>query len=277
MRFLILCSLCLALLSGCGTRQEPSQPESEGQPVIQLERIPRYETAATIHLADSEPYAPWLSMEPDAVSADTMGDLLCDTLLPNGRSVVCYWEPNSDYTKYWAIRQEDGTLQRFCEEYTAYTEGYAAEPFTDILGQDGFRIIAPRGAAYLAFDYYTLDETGTPRLLATCANDVIEADVNGDGETELLWFYHGGQDIYYIFRQKDALREVCLTDLLSQQEEPWLVFAVSPPTLEEDCLPVEAVQGGWGALSPEAKYLSGRLRFTAEAVYLELDAERAVG
>ena len=31
-----------------------------------------------------------------------------------------------------------------------------------------------------------------PRLLADCANEVEEADFNGDGETDLRWYYHGG-------------------------------------------------------------------------------------
>lgn len=51
----------------------------------------------------------------------------------------------------------------------------------------------------------TLEETGAPRLLADCANDVIEADVNGDDERELLWFYHGGRDIFYLFPREEAV------------------------------------------------------------------------
>lgn len=270
MRFLILCGVCLAFLSGCTASQTPTPPE--GPPVMKLELTPTYETVASIPLEDTGPYEPWRSMEADTVSPDTMGALLCDTRLPDGRSVVCYWEPDSDYTKYWAIRQEDGTLRRFCQEYAAYTEGYSVEPFTDILGQDGFRIIAPRGAAYQAYDYYTLDETGTPRLLADCANSLIEADVNGDSERELLWFYHGGRDIFYLFLQDEAVRCLCLTDVLAEQEEPWLVAADALEPAADSCLPVRALQHD----SPEpvsfSDFLPGRLRFTPEAVHLELES-----
>jgi len=270
MRFLILWGVCLALLSGCGGQPKPTQPESEGQPVMQLERVPLYESTATVPLTGTAPYAPWGFMEPDSVAADSAGDLLCDTLLPDGTEVVCYRDPEDEFVKYWAVRQGTSLL-RFYEENSAYPDGYSAEPFTDILGQDGFRIMAPRGAAYQAYDYYTLDETGTPRLLAACANSVIEADVNGDGERELLWFYHGGRDIYYIFRQEGSPQEICLTDHLAQQEEPWLVIAEYTELTEDSCLPVRALQGGWETVSPETEFLSGRLRFTAESVHLEVE------
>lgn len=266
MRRSILLGLCLALLAGCSPQTTTEKPD--GPPVMKLEVPPVYETVSILPLEEAEPYAPWLSMEADTAAPDTMGEVLCDASLPDGTEVVCYWEPESDYTKFWAIRQADGTLRRFCQDYSAYEDGYAAEPFTDILGQDGFRITAPRGAAYTAYDYYTLDADGVPRLLADCANDVIEADINADGETELLWFYHGGRDIFYVFLREGTVHCLCLTDLLAGQAEPWLIFAAST-TLEDGCLPVEALRGGWDALSPEAEFLPARLRFTAEAVHLE--------
>ena len=39
-----------------------------------------------------------------------------------------------------------------------------------------------------------------PWLLADCANEVEEADFNGDGETDLRWYYHGGAETYTYFR-----------------------------------------------------------------------------
>ena len=262
MRFLILCGLCMALLAGCSPQTNTEPPE--GPPVIQL--APTW--SAEIPLTDAPPYDPWVSLAPAAASIAPAGEILCSTPLPDGSEVLCYRAETDGDTKYWAIRRED-TLLPFCEETACYTDGYAAELFTNVLGQEGFRITAPRGAAYIARDYYTVDESGTPRLLAACANEVIEADLNGDGERELLWFYHGGREIFYIFRQEGILRELCLTDVLAQQAEPWLVIAVFPPAAEEGCLPVEALRGGWDALSPEAEFLPARLRFTAEAVSLE--------
>lgn len=273
MRLLVIWSLFLALLTGCSPQKElPVKTELDGQPVVKLEASPTYEAAASISLAEALPYEPWVSLEPDIVPATSMGDILWDAPLPDGTEVVCYWEADSKYTKYWAIRQEDGRLLRFCQEESAYPDGYAAEPFTNVLGQQGFRIVAPRGAAYLAYDYYMMDEVGIPHLLAACANDVIETDINSDGETELLWFYHGGRDIYYIFRREGSLHEVCLSGLLDSQEPAWLVTASTFNTLEAGCLPVHALQGGWAALSPDAHFLPGRLRFSEDTVWLDLES-----
>ena len=160
--------------------------------------------AGGILLPDAEPYAPANNMEPDTVSADAMGKVLCDETMPDGTRIVCYWEPRSEYTKYWAVRRGD-TLLRFCAEDSAYGGEYGAEPFSNVLGQDGFRILGPRGAGYFAYDYYVLDGEGVPRLLAGCANHVEEADFNGDGETDLRWFYHGGREITTCFRYDGGL------------------------------------------------------------------------
>ena len=156
--------------------------------------------------AEARLYVPQNSMEPDTVSADTMGEVLADETLPDGMRIVCYWEPGSELTKYWAVRQGD-TLLRFCVEESAYGGDYGVEPFSNVLGQSGFRILAPRGAGYFAYDYYVPDGEGVPRLLADCANEVEEADFNGDGETDLRWFYHGGQEMTTYFRRDGELYE----------------------------------------------------------------------
>ena len=163
------------------------------------EKLNAAKDAADAPLADFKLYVPRNSMEPDTVSADTMGNVLVDETLPDGTRVLCYWEPGSEYTKYWAVRQGD-TLLRFCMEESAYNGDYGVEPFSDVFGQSGFRILAPRGAGYFAYDYYVPDGDGVPRLLADCANEVEEADFNGDGETDLRWYYHGNTEVYTYFR-----------------------------------------------------------------------------
>lgn len=152
-------------------------------------------------LTDAELYVPENNMEPDTVSVRTMGNVLCDETMPDGTRVVCYWD-DSEHVKYWALRQGD-TLLRFCREENEYGNDYAAEPFINVLGEKGFRILAPRGAAYYAYDYYVLDSAGVPRLLAACANRVEEVAM-GD-EVGLRWFYHGGQDIVTYFRHNGKL------------------------------------------------------------------------
>ena len=151
-------------------------------------------------LTDAELYIPENNMEPDTVSVRTMGNVLCDETMPDGTRVVCYWD-DSEHVKYWALRQGD-TLLRFCREENEYDSDYAAEPFINVLGEKGFRILDPRGA-YFAYDYYVLDGAGVPRLLAACANHVEEIAM-GD-EVGLRWFYHGGQDIVTYFRHDGKL------------------------------------------------------------------------
>lgn len=176
------------------------------------------EPSFSIPLTGLTPYAP-ATMEPDRVGVDTMGEVLCDETLPDGTQVVCYWVPGSQYTKYWAIRSGDQLL-RFCEEDSGYWGPYRVEPFTGVLGRDGFRIEAPRGAAYVAYDYYVLDETGTPRLLAACANQVVQRDLNGDGVVELLWFYHSSE-AFCLFQQGDTVYEADLNALVGRAKPQW--------------------------------------------------------
>lgn len=152
-------------------------------------------------LADAELYIPENNKEPDTVSVRTMGNVLCDETMPDGTRVVCYWD-STEHVKYWALRQGD-MLLRFCREENEYDSDYAAEPFINVLGEKGFRILAPRGAAYYAYDYYVIDSAGVPRLLAACANHVEEIAM-GD-EVGLRWFYHGGQDIVTYFRHNGKL------------------------------------------------------------------------
>ena len=157
-------------------------------------------------LRNAEPYYPQntATVETLVVSADSMGEILCDRTLPSGIRIVCYCDPDSEDIKYWAVWNGD-SLTRFCQEDSGYRESYDVEPFSGVLGQSGFRILAPRGSAYFAYDYYVMGENGVPQLLAECANQVEEVDVNHDGEMDLRWYYHGGQEIYYYFRQNGQL------------------------------------------------------------------------
>lgn len=71
-------------------------------------------------------------------------------------------------------------------------------PFTDILGRDGFLFQHPVGAAYEAYDFYDVNDTGTS-LMASCSNTIYTADLDGDGQPELMSNYHpmGYLDLFW--------------------------------------------------------------------------------
>lgn len=174
-----------------GSAEPPAQPAD-------TTALPEGELVLTIPLTDLEPYRPedFQQMEPDEVSADTMGEVLADQTLANGKRIVCYRTQEDPDIKYWAVRDGD-TLLRFCREEAAYAQGYGVYEFMNLFGRDGFVLCAPRGMAYNALDYYYFDEDGVPRLLADCANEAAQADWDGDGADELSWVYHTGPYLYF--------------------------------------------------------------------------------
>jgi len=221
-RLTTLC--CILLLLGCAAPESPALADtplgSTTEEIEPEERMP----AAVLSLSGLEPAESWHTMEtPDTVSADTMGNVLCDETLPDGTEIVCYWVPGTEYTKYWAIRQGD-TLLRFCEEESGYREDYRVEPFSDVLGHDGFRILCPRGASYYADDYYYLDGDGVPCLLAGCSGSVLERDVDNDGQRELLWLSGGAvPSVYYVFQREGVTYQVDISQWLRDSlGEAWL-------------------------------------------------------
>ena len=192
---------------------------------------------------DGEPYTPRTNWEADTASADSMGERLASYLLPDGGEVACYWDISGD-CKYWAVRRGD-TLTRFAQEYSAYESGYGVTAYTGVFGHDGFRIEGPRGAAYTAYDYYYLDEGGIPRLLADCSNYVVERDLNGDGEKELLWFYYG-RESYYYFQKDGELYLVDINALLKETNPDWTVLSVLPDQMAGNLLPIRYQEGADG-------------------------------
>ncbi len=218
---------------------------------------------------------------------DTMGEVLCDETLPGGTRVVCYWRPDhtadpeapgdqdARYEKHWAIHQGDRLL-RFAAEYSGYEGGYGVTPFSNVLDQNGFCVEAPRGAAYTAHDYYVFDETGVPRLLMGCSNDVLERDVNGDGVTELIWNYHGGQFVTCAFLRDGTVYQVEMMSLLAERLP---IVGLPFGDLEnwgERGLPVKILVGGWAVIDesgPET-WIEGDLRLTEDALELYVPQEQ---
>ena len=188
---------------------------------------------AAVPLEDVQAYTPGNQMTPEEVPVSDLAEIMPDgagqdgvLTLSDGTKVLCYRDKTGD--KYWAL-QRGGTFTRFAQEKNSYNSGYSAEPYQDVFGHDGFRIICPRGAAYTAHDYYYLAQDGTPRLLAECSDSVTEADFNGDGKKELLWHYHGYESYYYFQRDSQLyladvnglIRDVLPDWITDSDEEPF--------------------------------------------------------
>lgn len=221
-----------------------------------------------------EAHIPTTIWKTDTAPADTMGKILTSYDLSDSEKVVCYWDLEQVY-KYWALRRGD-TLTRFAQEYNAYETGYGVQVYSNVLGHTGFYIISPRGAAYTAYDYYYLDENGMPTLLADCANYVVEQDLNGDGEKELLWVYHG-REAYYYFRRNNAYRAddtVYMADvnaILKEARPDWQIESVQPDPMAGNLLPFRY------QTAPDGALLDGAIGFGMESMvfYEKADPNRA--
>ena len=210
-------TLTAGSLAACTPEQLPAAITPEP---VQTETAEDGALTVSFSLSDLEPYVPGASWTPDTVPADAMGEVLAEAELMDGQQVVCYWEPGSDTTKYWAVRQGNELL-RFAVEDSAYTGGYSVGEFSSLLGQSGFVIEAPRGAAYTARDYYVFDEEGIPRLLADCAQPTYAPDLDGDGYPDPLWLYHGGREAYCYLVWEDAVYQVDLLDCVQKALPDW--------------------------------------------------------
>lgn len=219
----LILSLVLTLTAGslAACTQEPLPGETTPEPV-QTETAEEIGAllVASYSLSDLEPYVPASTWTPDTVPADTLGEVLEETELMDGQQVLCYREPGSGTVKYWAVRQGDELL-RFAEEDSTYADGYGVEDFSSLLGQSGFVIEAPRGAAYTARDYYVFDEEGVPRLLADCAQPTYAPDLDGDGFPDPLWLYHGGREAYCYLVWENAVYQVDLLDCVQKALPDW--------------------------------------------------------
>ena len=227
-----------------------------------------YTLTAAAPLDDVQAYTP-PDTEPSRISAAQLpsaSGYMSVLPLRDGQEVLCYQD--TDGSKYWALRNGD-TVTRFAQEENSYTEGYSAEAFEDVFGHSGFRIVCPRGAAYTAYDYYYLDKDGLPRLLAECSNSVTEADLNGDGEKELLWHYHANESYLY-FRRDGKIWQADVNGLVQGVLPEWTISDVREYDLDAGLLPVFYQTGGSSA--ERRAYL----RFTPDAVQV-LEKQRLPG
>ncbi|SMC37589.1 M56 family metallopeptidase [Papillibacter cinnamivorans] len=261
---LALLTVCAVFLAACTPKEgtQPTAAVSEG-----------YTLAATLSLEDAEAYIPETGDFPGETDESDINEVIVSRKLEDGTEVLFYWSQSG--AKYCAYRASgSSTLTRFTQEDNEYSEGYAIETYTGLFGHDGFIIECPRGAAYQAYDYYYFDEDGQLRLLAQCANYVIDEDINGDGERELLWFYHGGRECYCYFEKDGVLYQAYVSAMVDQTMTAWKDIYALPDRFADGTLPIEYNENSddSGALPRD-----GLLRFTSDTVevYAREDGKEA--
>ena len=150
----------------------------------------------------------------------------------SGDLEIC-WFLEDDYPNC-AYRRNSGEWIRFLAEETGYRDGFGAALYGDLFGHSGFFIMAPRGTAYFARDYYYFDEDGELQLLFQGTYLDAISDFNDDGETELLWFYHAGRDAAYNYTDGADIFRFDIVSALSEHFSEWEYIWADPLSVRDD-------------------------------------------
>ena len=168
-----------------------------------------------------------------------------DSESPNGRLAFCLVQAeNRDVFQY--LPEDYGPDLAY-----PYPGSISVRPFSDVLGQDGFVLTYGLGMTSTPVEYYTTDENGAPQLLLACDGQVWEADLDNDGDAELLECRYGIEG------------EARIYDLLSGEDlnsEPGGSGQVAVADVNSALAQrLGFLQGGVGAeyLPPEAGYRAG--------------------
>lgn len=185
-----LAFLFCAGLSACAIRSEPETPPQTIPMIAEPKPIP--DTPVTVEPYEIEGpgtkelfYDPnWKFYVQDAeefYGADAAPSSQYDALSEYGAAVLVCRELSTGHE--WVLDElEYGSGHGYWGAVQLY-------PFTDILGRDGFLFEHPAGAAYTAYDFYEVNDTGSS-LIAHCYNAMYTADLDGDGQRELMSNYH---------------------------------------------------------------------------------------
>jgi len=196
----------------------------EGQNDSDVKESGESNLVTALSWSDIDPYeAP--EVETTEADSSDIASVIVSYVCNDGTEIMFYTAQNGDI--FGAYETDDGAVMQFTQGYWAtgggYQEGYGIEPYEDVFGHDGFYIVCPRGTAYVAYDYYYFNADGTLKLLIQCSNYVIEDDIDGDGEKELQWFYHGTADdqgnagagmAFYGFERDGQIYEADLNSVL---------------------------------------------------------------
>ncbi len=144
----------------------------------------------------------------------------------SGMKMLFYRAYSGDIWGAWV--KEDGSVHRFIHAYDkqeqwGYESGFSVELFRSLFGREGFVMGYSLGASYHAYDYYFLNDGGDVELLAGCTNNHTVLDLDGDGNSELLYFSYvnAGLAPYFYLKRENGLYQADVTSLLQDTFPGW--------------------------------------------------------
>ena len=253
-----------------GTGAEPSSPAAS------VSSDAPGTDAYTIPLDATPFYGPHgIQLEP-AVDESDIAEILVEAE-SGGVRMLFYRAHSGDIWGAWA--EEDGSVHRFIRAYNeqdqwGYETGFSVELFQSLFGHDGFVMGYSSGAAYRAYDFYFFNADGDVELLAYCVNNYTILDLDGDGNTELLYFSYvsdGLRPIFYLQRE-DGLYEADVTALLYDTFLGWSNIQSDGSVSQDEDGPYLALTFRLG--EEETEYTC-RVRYTDGALTVEDVPENA--
>ncbi len=176
-----------------------------------------------------------------------------------------------------AFEKADGNIHRFIQAYNAkdqwgYQSNFSVEPFTSLFGQDGFVMGCSFGASYHAYDYYFLNRGGDVELLASCVNNHTVVDLDGDGDSELLYFTHVSAALhpYFYFQREGRLFQVDVASHLYNAFLGWNNIWSDGSVSQDDDGPYLAINFCLGQEEPEYEC---KVRYAQGALLVEVPAD----
>ena len=232
--------------------------------------------AYTIPLDDISFYGPHgIQPEPTMDESD-ITEILAEAE-SDGVKMLFYRAYSGDIWGAWM--EEDGSVHRFIQAYDAqepwgYESGFSVEPFQNLFGRDGFVMGYSLGASYRAYDYYFFNEGGDVELLASCTNNHIAVDLDGDGNAELLYFSYVSTGLrpYFYLQREDGLYQVDVTALLYDTFLGWSNIQSDGSVSQDENGPYLPLTF---RLCEDAAEYSCRVRYTGGALVVENVPEAA--
>lgn len=183
-------------------------------------------TQVVIPLESIKPYA---APEVKISTTDIVDIKEILTKLTVGKTNVYFYRAQNDDI-YGAYTTKNGDIGRFitvydASEHSGYQDGFSIEDYEGLFGRDGFIMGYSIGAAYHAFEYYYLDNSGNPAIMAQCYNNHTVVDLDKNGDKELATFYSVFGSPYIYFTRDGVLYMADVLSIVKTAFPEWQVVS----------------------------------------------------